>query len=161
MDNGLLVVAKPAIQGRENDMAIARRFKISHHEVFPHGAFIVSPVTPVLDFDQSTRDAKVQQTDKDTGELIWSIDVLDADPEAPKKSKTVSIKFLAKVQPVPPANDSTSPFTPVEFSGLTALAYIDDNGNRPRIAWSFRADSMHAPGKAAPKSAASGEGRAA
>jgi hypothetical protein len=142
-------------------MAIARRFKISHHEVFPQGAFIVSPVTAVLDFDQSTRDAKVQQTDKDTGEPIWSIDVLDADPEAPKKSKTVSIKFLAKVQPVPPANDSASPFTPVEFSGLTALAYIDDNGNRPRIAWSFRADAMHAPGKAAPKATTSGEGRAA
>ena len=120
-------------------MAIARRFKISHHEVFPHGAFIVAPVAPVLDFDQSTRDVKVQQVDKDTGELIWSIDVLDADPEAPRKSKTVSIKILAKVQPVPPANDSNSPFTPVEFDGLTALAYIDDNGNRPRIAWSFRA----------------------
>jgi hypothetical protein len=73
----------------------------------------------------------------------------------------VGIKFLAKVQPVPPANDSASPFTPVEFSGLTALAYIDDNGNRPRIAWSFRAESMHAPGKATPKASASGEGRAA
>ena len=143
-------------------MAIARRFKISHHEVFPHGAFIVSPVTAVLDFDQSTRDAKVQQVDKDTGELIWSIDVLDADPEAPRKSKTVSIKILGKVQPVPPSNESNSPFTPVEFDGLTALAYIDDNGNRPRIAWSFRADAMHAPGKAgSTRTAASGEGRAA
>jgi hypothetical protein len=70
VDNGLLVVAKSAIQGRETNMAIARRFKISHHEVFPHGAFIVSPVTAVLDFDQSTRDSKVQQTDKDTGEFI-------------------------------------------------------------------------------------------
>ena len=87
MDNGLLVLAVSAIQSPERGMtmAIARRFKISHHEVFPHGAFIVSPVTAVLDFDQSTRDAKVQQVDKDTGELIWSIDVLDADPEAPKK----------------------------------------------------------------------------
>lgn len=141
-------------------MALARRFKISHDEVFPHGAYIVSPVTAVLDFEQSTREVKVQQTDKETGELIWSMDVLDADPEAPKKSKTVSIKFLAKVQPVPPANDGSSPFTPVEFDGLTALAYIDDNGNRPRIAWSFRADTMRAPGKAA-KAASSGEGRAA
>ncbi|WP_286175852.1 plasmid replication, integration and excision activator [Arthrobacter sp. NEB 688] len=129
--------------------------------MFPHGAYIVSPVTAVLDFEQSTREVKVQQTDKETGEFIWSMDVLDADPEAPKKSKTVSIKFLAKVQPVPPANDSASPFTPVEFDGLTALAYIDDNGNRPRIAWSYRADSMHAPGKAAAKSATSSEGRAA
>lgn len=142
-------------------MAIARRFKISHHEVFPHGAYIVSPVTAVLDFEQSTRDVKVQQTDKETGEPLWSMDVLDADPEAPKKSKTVSIKFLSQVQPVPPANDSASPFTPVEFEGLTALAYIDDNGNRPRIAWSFRANAMHAPGKASAKAATPSEGRAA
>lgn len=142
-------------------MALARRFKISHDEVFPHGAYIVSPVTAVLDFEQSTREVKVQQTDKESGDLIWSMDVLDADPDAPKKSKTVSIKFLAKVQPVPPANDSTSPFTPVEFGGLTALAYIDDNGNRPRIAWSYRAESMHSPGKAAAKSSTSSEGRAA
>ncbi|QIM22009.1 plasmid replication, integration and excision activator [Phycicoccus sp. HDW14] len=142
-------------------MAIARRFKISHYEVFPHGAYIVSPVTAVLDFEQSTREVKVQQADKATGELIWSMDVLDADPEAPKKSKTVSIKFLAKVQPVPPANDSASPFTPVEFEGLTALAYIDDSGNRSRIAWSFRAEAMHSPGKTAAKAATSSEGRAA
>ena len=63
---------------------------------------------------------------------------------------------------MPPTNDSNSPFTPVEFDGLTALAYIDDNGNRPRIAWSFRAVTMHAPGKAgSTRTAASGEGRAA
>jgi len=162
VDNGLLVIAKSAIHRRETTMAIARRFKISHHEVFPHGAYIVAPVAPVLDFDQSTRELKVQQVDKDTGELIWSIDVLDANPEAPRKSKTVSIKILGKVQPVPPSNESSSPFTPVEFDGLTALAYIDDNGNRPRIAWSFRAAGMHAPGKAgSTRAAGSAESRAA
>ncbi|HET7415182.1 MAG TPA: hypothetical protein VFI97_05745 [Arthrobacter sp.] len=35
--------------------------------------------------------------------------------------------------------------TPVEFKGLTALPYVDDNGMRPRIAWSYRADNMVAP----------------
>ena len=43
------------------------------------------------------------------------------------------------------------PSRPWSSPGLTALAYIDDNGNRPRIAWSFRADSMHAPRKACPE----------
>jgi hypothetical protein len=142
-------------------VAIARRFKISHDEVFPFGAFIVSAVAPVFDFDQSTREVKVQQVDKDTGELLWSVDVLDADPEAPRRSKTLNIKIVAKVQPVPPSNESGTPFIPVEFSGLSALAYIDDNGNRPRVAWSFRATGMHAPGKAGGARTATSDGRAA
>ena len=55
-------------------MAIAKRFKISHDEVFPHGAFIVSPVTPVSDFERSTRENKVQQVDLDTGLPIWQVE---------------------------------------------------------------------------------------
>ncbi|HYN30669.1 MAG TPA: hypothetical protein VES95_12510 [Dermatophilaceae bacterium] len=47
---------------------------------------------------------------------------------------------------MPPENKSGFPWTPVEFVGLTALAWIDDNGNRPRLAWSFRAEGMVAPG---------------
>jgi hypothetical protein len=31
------------------------------------------------------------------------------------------------------------PFTPVEFDKLTATAYIEENGNFSRVAWSFRA----------------------
>ena len=40
--------------------------------------------------------------------------------------------------------------------GLTALAYIDDNGSRPRVAWSFRATELVAPGTAG-KAADSGK----
>ena len=129
-------------------MAIARRFRITHDEVFGHGAYLVSEVTPVLDFEKSSREVKVQQVDKETGLLLWSVDALDADPEARKASKTVSVKFAAPYQPVPPANSSGMPFTPVVFEGLTALPYVDENGTRARLAWSFRAESMAAPGKA-------------
>jgi hypothetical protein len=55
----------------------------------------------------------------------------------------------AKVQPVPPENKSGTPFTLVEFSGMTVTAWIDDsNKERPRIAWSIRANGVHAPGQA-------------
>ena len=130
-------------------MALAGRFPISHDVAFSHGAYIVSEVTPVNDYEKSTRETKVQQIDKDTGLLLWSIDILDADPTAPKKQKTVSVKIAAKVQPVPPANDGSSPFTPVEFEGLTALAFIQENGDYRSVVYSYRAENMKAPGRGA------------
>ena len=48
-------------------MAIARRFKIGHDEVFPFGAYLVGEVGPVFDFEKSSKDLKVQQVDKDNG----------------------------------------------------------------------------------------------
>jgi hypothetical protein len=141
-------------------MAIARKLKISHDEVFPHGAYLVSEVGPVIDFDRSTKENKVQQLDKDSGLPMWSVDVLDADPDATKKNRTVTVKLLAKVQPVPPANDGTAPFTRVVFEGLTATVWVDSARCRPpepgrghrcgaQSAWSFRATGMMAPGKSA------------
>jgi hypothetical protein len=146
-------------------MAIARRFKITHDEVFPHGAYLISEVAPVFDFEKSTKENKVQQVDKDTGLLLWSVDVLDADPDAGRKSRTVSVKIAAKVQPVPPAPDPASPFRLVVFEGLSALPYIEESGNFSRIAWSFKADGLTAPTRApraVPGPAATpGDGKAA
>ena len=128
-------------------MAIARRFKINHDEVFPFGAYLVAEVSPVFDFEKSSKDAKVQQIDKDNGLPLWSVEVLDADPEAGKKSKTVTVKIAARVQPVPPEALPGLPFRPVVFQGLSALPYIDDAGKFSRIVWSFKAEAMTAPGK--------------
>ncbi|NMM25137.1 MAG: plasmid replication, integration and excision activator [Phycicoccus sp.] len=128
-------------------MAIARRFKIGHDEVFPFGAYLVAEVGPVFDYDKSSKDAKVQQVDKDNGLPLWSVEVLDADPEAGKKSKTVTVKIAARVQPVPPEALPGLPFRPVVFQGLSALPYIDDAGKFSRIVWSFKAEAMTAPGK--------------
>ena len=135
-------------------MAIAKRFKISHDEVFAFGAYLVGEVGPVFDFDRSTKELKVQQVDKDNGLLLWSVEVLDADPEAGKKSKTVTVKIAAKVQPVPPEALPGLPFRPVVFQGLTALPYIDDAGKFSRIVWSFKADAMTAPAKTSTPAAA-------
>ena len=135
-------------------MAIAKRFKIGHDEVFAFGAFLVGEVGPVFDYDKSSKDVKVQQVDKDNGMLLWSVEVLDADPEAGKKSKTVTVKIAAKVQPVPPEALPGLPFRPVVFQGLTALPYIDDAGKFSRIVWSFKADAMTAPSKSEAATAA-------
>jgi len=127
-------------------MALSKRMKVTHDDVFPYGAFLVGQVSQVVDFDRSTREMKYQATDKDTGLLMCQVDVLDADPEAKRSAKTLSIKIAAKVQPVPPSNDSESPFTPVIFEGMTALPYVEKVGEDfSRIAWSFRAEGMRGP----------------
>jgi hypothetical protein len=138
-------------------MAIQKRFKVGHDDVFPFGAYLIGEVSQVWDFDRSTKETKVQAVDKDSGLLVWSVDVVDADPEAGKKAKTVTVKIAAKVQPVPPEALPGLPFRPVVFEGLTALPYIDDGGNFARIAWSFKAGGIKAPAAApaAPVKAAS------
>ena len=128
-------------------MAISRRIPLAFEIAFPMGAYLVSEVSPVFDFEKSSKDNKVQQIDKDTGKLLWQLDVLDADPEAKRASKTVSVKIPANVQPVPPGNDGSSPFTPVAFEGLTALPWIEASENFSKISWSFRASDVVAPVK--------------
>jgi hypothetical protein len=117
-------------------------------------------VEPVRDFDKSTRERAVQATDKESGQLVWSVSVLDADPDARKDAKTVTVKIAASHQPIPPEAMAGLPFRPVEFDGLTVTPYVNDNGGRPRIAYSLRATGMRAPqigsGKPAPR-ANSGE----
>jgi len=130
-------------------MAIARRFPIARGVAFPNGAFLRGLVEPVADFQAEQRPdgSRPQQRDKDTGLPLWQCTVIDADQDAGRREIGVSVKFAAAVQPVPPKNTSPMPWTPVEFVGLTALPYVDDSGNRPRIAWSFRAQDFAVPGQ--------------
>jgi hypothetical protein len=132
---------------KEQIMAMQKRIKLQHGDVFPMGAFLKGSVEPVADFNAEARadGSRPQSVDKETGLPMWQATVLDADDEAGKKDTAVSVKFLAKQQPVPPENKTPFPWTPVEFKGLTALAWIDDSGPRPRIAWSYRAEEMVAP----------------
>ncbi len=99
----------------------------------------------------------MQARDRDTGLPMWQVEALDGDPAAPKRSRTVTIKFAAPAQPTAPINSSGTPFTPVVFEDLMALPYIERSGDFSRIAWSFRASGMTAPGKPA---VASSSGRA-
>lgn len=130
-------------------MSIPKWLQIGHDQVFSCGAFVVSEVTPMIDFDKSSGENRVQATDRETGAPMWQVEVLDGDPTAPKRSRTVTVKFAAQTQPAAPTNSSGTPFTPVVFEGLMALPYIERSGDFSRIAWSFRALSMTAPSKAA------------
>jgi outer membrane protein assembly factor BamB len=128
-------------------MAMPRRIKIDFGDVFPYGVYAVGEVQAQRDFDKSTRDKPVQAIDDETGLPVWSIDVIDADPEATKSTRAITVKVAAKVQPVLP-EASSGPFTQVEFDGLTATAYVADapgSGGRGRLAWSFRASEVRAP----------------
>ena len=127
-------------------MAIKGAIPMAHGDVFPHGCFVVGEVEPMRDFDRSTRDQAVQAVDRDSGELVWTVDVIDAERES--RDRMVRVKLLAAVQPVPPAEAPGVPFRPVEFEGLTATPYVATTASgRSRLAWSFRATGMHAPGR--------------
>ena len=100
-------------------MAMQKRMKVAHEDVFPAGAFLKGAVEPVLDFNapQLPDGSRQQQVDKDTGKLLWQATVLDADEEAGKKDTAISVKFVGSVRPVPPENKTSFPWTPVEFTG--------------------------------------------
>jgi hypothetical protein len=133
-------------------MVMPRKIPTEFGVAFPHGAYVISDVTPVNDFDRSTAESKVQQIDKDTQLPLWQVEVVDADPEAKKATRTVVVKFAAKVQPVPPANESSSPFTPVVLEKLVATPYVEQvTETFNRIAWSYRAESMSAPARSGNK----------
>jgi hypothetical protein len=131
---------------KENLMAVPRKLPVDFGTVFPYGAYAVGEVQPLRDYDRSTRENMLQAVDPDTGLLLWTVDVVDADPDAKKSTRTLSIKIPAKVQPVLPKALDGLPFVPVEFTGMTATAYIEEKGNFSNIAWSLRAGDVREPG---------------
>ena len=134
-------------------MAIRGAIEMPHGNVFPYGCYVVGEVQAMRDFDRSTREQAVQAVDRDSGLLVWTVDVVDADPEA--RERTVRVKLLAPVQPVPPDAAEGVPFRPVEFDGLTATPYVQTTASgRGRLAWSFRATAMRAPARASASKAA-------
>jgi len=107
----------------------------------------------VRDFDRSSGDRVVQQVDKHTGLPLWVVEVIDADPEA--RQRTVKVKIAAQVQPVLPPPAPGSPFTAIEFDGMTVTPYVDasrcaGDGKRKcaaRQAYSLKATGVRAPSR--------------
>lgn len=143
-------------------MGLGRKIPITNDMGFGCGAYAVSGVEPVADFQAPQRadGSRPQQLDKETGLPLWQVAVLDADPETGNRDKTVVVKIAARHQPVLPENKTGFPFTPVRFTGLTATAWIDENGNRPKLAWSYRATGFE-DASAAGSSADRAQGKAA
>ena len=132
-------------------MAVSGPFKVECGELFPFGLGVVGEVTPLDDFDKSTRENRVQATDKDSGLPVWQVEVLDFDPQA--RDKTFKVKIAAEMQPVPPESVAQVPVRPVVLESLTVTPYIKE-GNRPRIAYSLRCSGLAAPGRRAETKAA-------
>jgi hypothetical protein len=118
---------------------------------FPCGALFLG-VEPATDFERrGTGDDQVR--DKDTGQRVWVVKVMDLDPEAGKfgRSNEVKVKIPAPVQPIPPSPSVPGYPPSVEFVGLTVTPYADSTGCkgvrvphkcRARQAWSLRAAEM-------------------
>ena len=134
-------------------MAQLGPFPVEFGAVFPSGAFAAGQVEKVRDFEKSSGDRVVQQTDKHTGLPLWVVEVIDADPEA--RQRTVKVKIASQYQPVLPDAPPGSPFIPVEFEGLTAMPWVDDSrcqGNgkdkcKARLAYSLKATGIRAPSR--------------
>ena len=127
-------------------MAIVGALRVDCAEVFPHGVGIVGAVGPLADFDASTKENRVQARDKESGLPVWTVDVMDFDPDA--RERTFKIKIAAAVQPVPPDQVGGTPVRPVVLEGLTVTPYIKD-GSRPRIGYSLRCTGLAAPRRGA------------
>jgi len=119
-------------------MAVKGPFKVAFGDMFPYGAFVKGGVEAVRDFDRSTMDNFVQARDKDTGELVWAVEVLDADPES---KGTFKVKLAGPVQPIVPEAPAGFPFVPVEFEGLAVTPYV--NSGTGRLAYSLKASAVH------------------
>ncbi|QVQ50487.1 plasmid replication, integration and excision activator [Spiractinospora alimapuensis] len=132
-------------------MAIQGALPVEFGVVFPHGAFALG-VEAITDFE-----TKKPQMDKATGLPLWAVEVIDADPEARGKAKSVKVKVAADVCPTLPDEVGGMPFRPVEFESMSVVPYVDDNGRRPRVAYSLRARGVRTPGSGARKSPAAKE----
>ena len=125
-------------------MAVQGPFEVECSKVFPHGVGVVGAVTQLVDFDRSSKENKVQQRDKDTGLPVWTVDVMDFDPDA--RERTFKVKITAEVQPVPPDAVAGLPVRPVLLEGLLIMPYLKETGNgRSRVAYSLRASGLAAP----------------
>jgi hypothetical protein len=104
-------------------MAMQGQIPVPFGAVFPDGAYAAGSFEMVRDYDRSTADRVVQQADKDSGLPLWVVEVIDAQESA--RQRMVKVKVAAQVQPVLPSPPPGSPFTAVEFEGMTATPYVD------------------------------------
>ena len=138
-------------------MALLGPFPVEFVAGFPSGVYAAGGVEKVRDFDRSSGDRVVQQTDKHSGLPLWVIEVIDADPEA--RQRTVKVKVAAEYQPVLPSPAPGSPFVAAEFEGMTATPYVDsgrcqgkDKGKcAARLAYSLKATGVRAPSRPLPR----------
>jgi len=143
-------------------MAIQRQISVDHDEVFPRGAWLVSAVQPVRDYDRSSREVTVQEVVRDEAgqpvlvdgepQLVWQVEILDGDEDVTGESKKVKVKIVSVRRPVPPPATSGTPFRPVVLVGLSVSPWLNRDRCRvelgkahrcgARQAWSYYATGL-------------------
>ncbi|WP_328466314.1 hypothetical protein OHA21_45930 [Actinoplanes sp. NBC_00393] len=116
--------------------------------VFPAGVLCLG-VEAAVDFDRR-HDPDNQVRDKETGERVWVVRVMDLDPAAGKfgRSTEVKVKIVAPQIPVPPASAVPGYPPAIEFDGLTLTPYVDSQrckgagACKARMAYSLRATAI-------------------
>jgi hypothetical protein len=135
-------------------MAIQGPFKVDCGQQFPHGLGVIGAVSALADFAASTKENRVQARDKEFGLPLWTVEVMDFDPDA--RDRTFKVKIASAVQPVPPEAVAGAPVRPVVLENLTVTPWIKgEDGPRPKIAYSLRCTGLAAPGRAARSSSTS------
>jgi hypothetical protein len=118
---------------------------VRFEQVFPAGAYLTTNVKPVMVFKDG-KSTGVQDKDEASGDLKWQVTVMDADPNVEGPSKSVKVKILSPVQPVPPPELPGLPFRPVEFEQVFAQPYIVEvMQGRHKVAYSLTVRGMVPP----------------
>jgi hypothetical protein len=135
-------------------MAVQGPFKADFDELFPHGAYALA-ADALNDFDKFQAGVEdPQQRDKDSGERIWVVRVIDNDPEA--RTNELKVKVVAPVMPVLPEPIAGTNFRPVEFEGLTVTPWVEETKTgRTRVAYSLKATGVREPQSKASSSGSS------
>src|SRR3954447_5548653 len=121
------------------------RFAVSMGDVFPDGVYAMS-VEQAQDYDEKSG-RRTPSKDKQSGEWVWTVTVIDRDPEA--REKQVKVKVSAPVQPVLPGEIMPgSGLHAVDFTGLTITPYVNEGraGGGARMGSSLRATGLYAQG---------------
>jgi hypothetical protein len=137
-------------------MSVQGPFKISCDEQFPHGLFAVA-VDAQRDFEKAQAGLDdAQARDKESGERVWVVRVIDNDPEA--RSSEFKVKIIAPHCPTLPDPIPGTNFRPVTFKHMSVTPYVEETrGGRARVAYSVRASGVEAPASGA-KSTTAGSG---
>ena len=138
------------------------RVPVDSEYVFGRGAMVVG-IEAATDFDLRGKVEDAQARDKDTGQRVWLVTVIDMDqmyqPEAERsrfrRSVEMKVRVMSPQRPVPPPAQVPGFGPVVEFEGMTLTPYTDTNkctgarDGRPhrcgaRQAYSIRATGIRA-----------------
>ena len=124
-------------------MGLNSVFPVVFDDIYPKGAFLGGGgVTPVKDWKRSTADefvqAEEQVLDPASGEVVrlpvWSVTILDGDWE--QRADPITVRIVARHQPVVPEPVEGMPFRPVVLEGMAIEARV--NRDKCQAPWGGR-----------------------